>query len=655
MSTSPDNAPSTDVRLYGTEQPPATPRVLRAGSLSAELEAGNLRHLRLGDVELIRAVSFVVRDKDWGTYEPEIDGLEITETDGAFTVGYDAVAREGERTFRWRARIEGDEHAVRFSAEGESDSGFTTNRTGFVVLHALAGVAGEPVRIEHVDGGTVDGRFPGAIDPVQPMRELRALTHEPVKGLRVNCRMEGDTYEMEDQRNWTDASYKTYVRPLARPWPYEIEPGERLGQSVTVSVERAPGAATVEGGGTDAVTIRLGDESAALPAIGVGLATFDLALDEAPEPVLSALAGLGLDHVLCHHDPRRGDGPESLARHARTAARLQATPWLEAVVVGVDDPARELDELGALAADLESAFATVLVSPASDMKGTLPGSEWPPAPDAEALYAATRHAFPNARIGGGMFSFFTELNRKRPPTDALDAVCFTTAAIVHAGDDVTVMENLEAIPYVVATAADIAHGLPLVIGPSAIGMRLNPYGKAPMENPTNIRQAMNRVDPRQRGSMNAAWLVGYAAAAASESVEALTFGTATGAHGLVHVSGEGEAPYYEEHGGVYPGYHVVRQLARFAGHPRRAAEVSAPTRVACLFADIGGTLEALVANLGPSPTTIEFPRDVDGARVLDADVFVAAATEPAWLDSLDPFSGRTLALDAFAVARIALA
>ena len=29
------------------------------------------------------------------------------------------------------------------------------------------------------------------------------------------ARMEGDTFEMEDQRNWSDASYKTYVRPLA--------------------------------------------------------------------------------------------------------------------------------------------------------------------------------------------------------------------------------------------------------------------------------------------------------------------------------------------------------------------------------------------------------------------------------------------------------
>ena len=72
------------------------------------------------------------------------------------------------------------------------------------------------------------------------MMDLRALTHEAAPGLRVTCRMEGDTFEMEDQRNWTDASYKTYVRPLALPWPYTLEAGPGLEQAVTLTVDAAP-------------------------------------------------------------------------------------------------------------------------------------------------------------------------------------------------------------------------------------------------------------------------------------------------------------------------------------------------------------------------------------------------------------------------------
>ena len=29
----------------------------------------------------------------------------------------------------------------------------------------------------------------------------------------------GDVFEMEDQRNWTDASFKTYCTPLRQPFP----------------------------------------------------------------------------------------------------------------------------------------------------------------------------------------------------------------------------------------------------------------------------------------------------------------------------------------------------------------------------------------------------------------------------------------------------
>ena len=38
--------------------------------------------------------------------------------------------------------------------------------------------------------------------------------------------MEGDTWETEDHRNWTDASFKTYSRPLSLPYPYAIAKGE---------------------------------------------------------------------------------------------------------------------------------------------------------------------------------------------------------------------------------------------------------------------------------------------------------------------------------------------------------------------------------------------------------------------------------------------
>ena len=77
---------SRAMKLFGTEEPvPETP-VLRAGPLECSLDAGNLRHIRLHGVEAIRAVSYIVRDRNWGTYNPEITNLQIEQDAAGFRV-----------------------------------------------------------------------------------------------------------------------------------------------------------------------------------------------------------------------------------------------------------------------------------------------------------------------------------------------------------------------------------------------------------------------------------------------------------------------------------------------------------------------------------------------------------------------------------------
>jgi hypothetical protein len=61
-------------------------------------------------------------------------------------------------------------------------------------------------------------------------------------GAWVDLGFTGGTWEMEDQRNWLDASFKTYFRPLSLPYPYEIS-GE-FSQSVTVRFGCETAAAT---------------------------------------------------------------------------------------------------------------------------------------------------------------------------------------------------------------------------------------------------------------------------------------------------------------------------------------------------------------------------------------------------------------------------
>lgn len=644
--THPD--PSRAIRLYGTEEPPAEERLLKAGPLSVLFDGANLRDIRMHGEEVIRAISFVVRDKDWATLIPEIADLVIEEDRDRFGISYRAgVASKGE-TFDYEVAIEGTAAGVLiYSGRGKSSTGLLTNRAGFVILHPIEGVSGSAATITHTDGEKVETRFPVEIDPVQPMMDLREISHHTPGGQRVSCLMEGDTFEMEDQRNWTDASYKTYVRPLALPWPYRIEPGEVIDQKITLTISGAP--RETARAADQGLVVALGEATGTVPPLGVGLQPEDApaALQHA-----EALRQLGVAHVVCHHDPRRGHDAGTLAWQVEAAAAMGARPWLEAVVEQVDDAgaAAEISALGKVAAELGDPFGTVLVSPAPDLKCTLPGSVWPPAPDAAKLYAAARAAFPRSRIGGGMFSFFTELNRKRPPTEAIDLVTFTTAAIFHAGDDRSMMETLECLPHIVRTVPVITKGLPYSVGPSAIGLRDNPYGEAPVANPGNIRQAVNFNDPRQRGIMGAAWNLGYFAAFAEGKAQAIALGGAVGPFGVLSVPTPFPQPWYEGEGGLYPIWHVVRGLARLNGRPLRPLHCSEAGKVRGIAADTADGTELWLCNPTPNVLEVRLPDGFAAAAVLDASSFAAAARQPDLLDHPRTTSG-PLSLDAYAVAR----
>ncbi|MCS6779791.1 MAG: hypothetical protein NZ555_08825 [Geminicoccaceae bacterium] len=653
--------PSRAIRLYGTEEPLPEQRELRAGPLACTLEAGNLRWIRIGGIEAIRSLAYIVRDENWGTYNPVIRDLVVDEREDGFTVSYEATAADARQAYRYRARIEGrSDGSLLFEGEGEALADFLTNRTGFVVLHPVD-ATGKKLRVEHVDGRIVESVFPELIDPLCPFQDIRALAHEVAPGLRLRCTMEGETFEMEDHRNWMDASYKTYVRPLAKPWPYTIGKGERVSQRVTLALEGTPGSATA-GSAPAAVTLEVGGPTGArMPALGLAAPAEHLAEALGRADLLAAARPAFL---VVHHDPRRGHGIAELALAKELGARLGCPLVLEAVVPCLDregrptsDPAivrRDLEAIRAAVDGARVAFARVAVSPACDLKCTLPGSVWPEAPDWHALMSTARELFPSVPVGGGMFSYFTELNRKRPPADALEFVCHTGCPLVHAGDDATMMENLEALPWQYRTTRSFAGSLPYWIFPTAIAMRDNPYGKVPAENPHNIRQAMNRVDPRERGLIGAAWYAGYLAHAAKGGLAAVTLAAIAGPSGIVSTPQPHARPWYDRSGApLFPSYHVLRAHARLAGAEVLETRSEAPGAVQITAVRKAGRTFLSIANLTAREQVVRLAGEgLDRWRFrrLDETTFVAAAFDRDFLVRGPAEScGRELALGAYAV------
>jgi D-apionolactonase len=646
--------PSRAIMLFGTEQAVAPPKVLRAGPLTVELENGNLRYLRYRGVEVLRAVAFLARDKNWATYGPVIENLKVGQGPDNFTVTYDASCKDQRQELRYRVIIRGRaDGALRFEADGRAVTDFLTNRVGFIVLHPLEGVAGEPVEVTRAGGEVEHARFPRLISPAQPIFDIRALAHEVLPGVQATCTMEGDAFEMEDQRNWTDASYKTYIRPLAKPKPYTLRAGEAIRQSVALTFQGAPSASparTDEGVGVEVG----GPTGRAMPRIGLWVSPAEA---ERSLAVAEQIRALGPGLLVGHLDLRDPKGGAALRQLRALAEAVGAPVVLEIVLPNQRAPAEELGQAAAAVRASGLTLEAVVPSPQEYLKSWQPQERWPDCPLLEEIYGAAREAFPGGLVGGGMLSYFTELNRKRPPVEHIDFITHATCPIVHDSDDRAVMETLEALPWVAETVRAFAPGKPYRVGPSMLGMRDNPYGTAPMVNPGNRRVAMAINDPRQRGLFGAAWNLGYVARMTEAGVDALTLSAPVGAFGVVYAGTDFPQPWFDERGAaVYPVYHVIRGMAAAAGLPQLTTDISNGSAVQAIAYRIDGGTVLWLANLTGQTQRIRvagLPPAQGRIARLDLASFEDAAAGPGrWAATAEPGATHALEIGPYAVARI---
>jgi hypothetical protein len=419
---------------------------------------------------------------------------------------------------------------------------------------------------------------------------------------------------MEDQRNWTDGSYKTYVRPLALPWPYKVEKGRPFSQRISVAI-RAEADGAVAAVANDIVSLSIAPTALKLPEIGVGLRPECLSEERA---AIDRLKSIGARHLIAHFDPVAGHGLPALQGYAEIAEKSGLKVTLELAVPCRRPLNEELSGLAGLTRQAGLKLDTLFVSPSVDRQSTPPGSKWPECPPLKDVYAAAHIAFPGVRLGGGMMSYFTELNRKRVPGDLIDYVSHCTNPIVHAADDLSVMQTFEALRYVVSSTRAIYGDKPYRIGPSTIAMRQNPYGSATKDNPALSRIPMANVDPRHNGQFGAAWTLAYAATVASAGLEVLTLSTLAGPFGLV--AGEGE-PVTE--GELRPLAQVIARLGALSGEAYHAVETSRPDAVLGLA--VPGRL--LLANITAESQRVTLDRIVQSVAWIGADMVDVAAGE----------------------------
>ncbi|MFK7859268.1 MAG: hypothetical protein AB8B64_10615 [Granulosicoccus sp.] len=590
--------PSDNVKLYGTDEPVVPMRTLFAGPVSCEFDQGALRFIKVYGKEAIRNIAFVVRDKDWGTYLPALSNIQIDQSEDAFQVSFDAICKDDQQEIHYKASITGTaDGSLSFTGKYTAITDFLTNRTGFVVLHPVTGVAGQPVTVEHVNGDVDQSEFPELVDPVQPFKNIRALTHNVLPGVRVCCRMTGDTFEMEDHRQWNDASYKTYVRPISLPWPFTIPRSESIQQSVSLTISTSAEHIPEDKGAQDAhpciITVNDSVGTQRMPDIGLGLEPQHLQGAIAHQNLLKELSPqqLVVWHELDKHDSNHLKQAAELAHHIDSHIDLQA-------IIPDKDFKAEIAKLANQCREADVTLRTIHIAPAMYLSSIMPGTSWPKVTPLAEIYDETRIYFPEAAVGGGMLSFFPELNRHRPPTEHVDFIGHASNTITHASDDITVTENLEAIPHIIKTCRSFAGHKPYHVGPSSIGMRFNPYGSKTMDNPDNTRIAMARMDPRQRGLINAAWTVGYVAHMARGGIDCVNLHAPTGEFGIVNHQEDWKRPGFDDTARqVYPVYHVMAGLTKAASKAQMSIHSSMGREVEAVGYQNGETWIVWIANL----------------------------------------------------------
>ncbi|KRE31365.1 hypothetical protein [Agromyces sp. Soil535] len=589
---------------WGDHEP--APVDVSVGPWRFQLRGDELADLSFDGSPVVRSVRAVARDGDWNTVPTTVETVEVRPDGCDLGLSMRGLGADLDATLVVRA--DAGRLSVRLVATSRTE--FRSNRVGLVVLHPPS-VAGADLVVGTPDGGIRRTTFPVTVSPHQPAMDIRSLawTHD---GVATTATFEGDVFEMEDQRNWTDASYKTYSRPLALPFPVTVAAGAVIEQSITFEASRV-GPSSHLPAGMDAAppsVLDLSDTGLPVPTLTLGASTVPDA-----EFVLGALPE-GVAGLLVELDTRTPSWRSALGRAVQEAGGLP----LDVRIIADD-----------VAAVREAVEAAAHVGPVARL-GVFAGRGHVTEPDLwAALTDAAARRLPAAELVGGARSHFTELNREhhRLPAD-LPGITFAMTPQMHANERAQLVESIAVQGAVVRDAARIADGRPLRVGPITLRSRFNAVATSGPRVETDASLAAGygaelvdgATDARQSSVAMEAWTVASFAAicagavAGGSQVADVAYFETTGPRGI------------RDRSGPYPVAHAIEAIASLA-RLRLITPAGEPPEGVWLVGGVrpDGSWRVLVASLADHPVSLVVRH---GERELERTV---APYELAALDS----------------------
>lgn len=537
---------------------------LAHGQWLLQLRGDEIADLEYRGRPVLRAIRAVVRDHDWRTLSPVVES--VTHSQDAKTLAKTLAIRFTGFGAEYRAELtlQASPDHLLVTFDGIATQDFRSNRIGLVVLHRPDD-AGRDMDITTPDHTETHDAFPTDISPHQPFVDIAAMSWER-DGTAFRLDFSGDVFETEDQRNWTDASFKTYSTPLSRPFPVSVHTGYRTHQSLRLSAAPSTPVTTtsVRPSAPNVLTIRK-DARGSVPALGTSASTSTIKLPSLP----------GLEALIVEVPGRDPAAAAELLAHAsRQAVELGSPLDVRIIAATPADIPPVMDLLH---------LANVIRIGTFSSQGHVTEPElWE-----QLLTAAKRRGFAGALLSGAR-SHFTELNRRRDSIrpDA-DAITYSITPQMHATEVPHIVESLPIQRQTALNALQLGSGKPLHIGPVTLKARFNAVSTHGAYDPATL-EAMT-PDPLQAEEFTAAWLLGSIHALTVPGVKSISYFEASGPRGLITAKGS-----------LTPAFEILAKLAKLRGADVLHVEGAVPGLV--LYPVASGTRVLLfAANLTAQP------------------------------------------------------
>ncbi|MBN2665486.1 MAG: hypothetical protein JXR67_03185 [Bacteroidales bacterium] len=591
---------------------------LRAGNLSLSYGDCNIRYVLAGQNEIIRMIFSAVRDKEWLTINPVIEEENIQSFEDSFIINLRCRYKSEEIDLIAYYIIEGTrDNSISLTMEAEALSTFEKNRIGICVLHPIEGCAGSNCLIGHTDGSVEQSVFPADISPDQVFRDIKSMEWV-IKG--INCRIdfEGDIFETEDQRNWTDASYKTYSTPLSIPWPATVEKGTRIFQKVTF---QAAGDFEPVNTLNDSTVITIfPDEKLRIPSVGIcrSSRSYPLTPNE-----IKLLRSAKFDHYridlhLCQ------SGWQFKAEEFFQEA-LDLGYRTEFALFFDDNVHQQINNFIDWYSRRHVPVANFLLYHRS----------CPSTPDilASEVIPLLRKINPDVKIATGTNANFAELNRNRPGETGNDCICYSIHPQEHASDNLTLIENLESQFHSVRSARNIAGNKKIIISPINIQRRFN-ANTSFIELPWKGTQMPPQVDSRMMSLFGASWTAGSLRCLCQAGADSITYYETAGERGIFQGDTDPSWPlqFPSEKGMIFPVFHVFRFLLNNKHLSLVRCTSSRPLIADCLALSDGKQGHLLLVNYTENKQKIKLEccSGLMRLRSLRSESYAEAADDNRW-------------------------